>query len=119
MEESKVGIDFAKVEEARSASLAIAEEVQEFVDAHTTVAVERTLCRFLGIDGIDSNGVPLPNVLVNFLKENGMLSNGALFYIANAMKATGKTPQDIAELVEEGKIDLRSFPALTLSLIHI
>lgn len=113
MEESKVGIDFAKVEEARSASLAIAEEVQEFVDAHTTVAVERTLCRFLGIDGIDSNGVPLPNVLVNFLKENGMLSNGALFYIANAMKATGKTPQDIAELVEEGRIDLRSFPALT------
>lgn len=113
MGESKVGIDFAKVAEARKASEAIANEVQEFVDAHTTVTVERTLCRFLGIDGIDNNGVPLPNVLVNFLIENGMLSNGVLFYIANAMKATGLTPQQIAEGVDDGKIDLRSFPALS------
>ncbi|GAB1251623.1 D-lysine 5,6-aminomutase subunit alpha [Porphyromonas miyakawae] len=113
MGESKVGIDFAKVAEARKASEAIANEVQEFVDAHTTVTVERTLCRFLGIDGINNNGVPLPNVLVNFLMENGMLSNGALFYIANTMKATGLTPQQIAEGVDDGKIDLRSFPALS------
>ncbi len=33
------------------------------------VAVERTLCRLLGIDGVDVHAVPLPNILVDELKE--------------------------------------------------
>lgn len=36
-----------------------------------------TLCRFVGIDGIDGNQVPLPNVLVNHLTEEEVLGNGA------------------------------------------
>ena len=36
---SKVGIDFSKVEQARGAARAIAEDVQTFVDEYTTVAV--------------------------------------------------------------------------------
>lgn len=113
MKKSKVGIDFAKVEKARAAALAIADDVQSFVERYTTVTVERTLCRFVGIDGVDENDVPLPNVVVNFLKEKNALSDGALFYLANAMAATGKTPQEIAEGVADGSIDLTRFPALT------
>ena len=62
---SKVGIDFSKVEQARGAARAIAEDVQTFVDEYTTVAVERTLCRFVGIDGVDGNQVPLPLSLIH------------------------------------------------------
>lgn len=113
MRTSKVGIDFAKVDSARATARAIADEVQEFVDRYTTVTVERTLCRFIGIDNIDENEVPLPNVVVNFLNENKMLSEGALFYLANAMKATGKSPQEIAEGISDGSIDLRRFPVLS------
>lgn len=113
MTKSKVGIDFNKVERAREAAGAIADDLQSFVDQYTTVAVERTLCRFIGIDGIDDNEIPLPNVVVNFLQENKMLGDGAFFYIANAMKATGKSPQEIAEGIDNGTIDLRSFPALS------
>lgn len=110
---SKVGIDFSKVESARATALAIADEVQSFVDRYTTVAVERTLCRFVGIDNVDVNGVPLPNVVVNYLNEKKVLSNGALFYLACAMKATGKTPQQIAEGVADGSIDLMRYPVLS------
>ncbi len=49
----------------------IAADAQVFVDAHSTVTVERTICRLLGIDGIDEFEVPLPNVVVDFIKENG------------------------------------------------
>ena len=84
----------------------IADDVQGFVEQYTTVAVERTLCRLIGIDGIDDNQVPLPNVVVDTLKDAGVLGEGVLFFIANAMIATGKKPQEIAELVAKGELDL-------------
>ena len=57
MQKSKVGLDFTEVEHARDVARRIAGQVQDFVEDYTTVAVERTLCRFLGIDGIDDNDV--------------------------------------------------------------
>ena len=104
--QSKLGLDFKKVEQAKGLAKKIADEVQSFVESYTTVAVERTLCRLMGIDGVDANGVPLPNVVVDELKSKGVLSEGVLFYIANAMTATGLTPQQIAEKVADGRLDI-------------
>lgn len=104
--ESKLGIDFTKVEHARAVARKIAGQVQEFVDGYTTVAVERTLCRLLGIDGVDAHAVPLPNVVVDELKEKNVLGEGVLFFLGNAVAATGLSPQEIAEQVADGKLDL-------------
>ena len=103
---SKLGLDFEKVAKARKLAKNIADDVQGFVEQYTTVAVERTLCRLIGIDGINDNQVPLPNVVVDTLKDAGVLGEGVLFFIANAMIATGKKPQEIAELVAKGELDL-------------
>ena len=103
---SKLGLDFNKVAQARQLAKNIADQVQGFVEQYTTVAVERTLCRLMGIDGVDANQVPLPNVVVDTLKEKGVLGEGALFFIANAMIQTGLTPQQIAEQVAENKLDI-------------
>ena len=104
--QSKLGLDFKKVEHAKSLAKDIANEVQAFVESKTTVAVERTLCRLMGIDGVDENQVPLPNVIVDDLKSKGVLGEGALFYIANAMVNTGLNPQEVAEKVAAGALDL-------------
>ncbi len=104
--ESKLGLDFKKVDYARSLAGKIATEVQTFVEQYTTVAVERTLCRLMGIDGVDANGVPLPNVVVDALMEKDVLGEGVLFFLGNAMIATGLCPQEIAEKVATGDIDL-------------
>ena len=64
----------------------------------------------MGVDGIDESGVPLPNVLVDYLKEKGMLSNGVLPVLGNAVMQTGKTPNEIAELVGKGELDLATLP---------
>ena len=65
---SKVGLDFQKVAHAKNVAKNIADDVQQFVDQYTTVAVERTICRLLGVDGVDENEVPLPNILVDQIK---------------------------------------------------
>lgn len=103
---SKLGLDSKKVAYARQLAAGIAADVQNFVDGYTTVAVERTLCRLLGIDGVDANSVPLPNVVVDSLKAAGVLSEGALFYVGNAMAVLGLTPMEIAERISAGTLDI-------------
>ena len=112
--ESKLGIDFGKVAHAREVAHKIAMQVQKFVDGYTTVAVERTLCRLLGIDGVDQNAVPLPNVVVEDLKDKNVLGEGVLFFLGNTMVATGLSPQRIAEKVASGELDLTAQPVCSV-----
>ena len=110
MQKSKLGLDFSKVDRAKKCARHIAVNVQRFVNDYTTVTVERTLCRLIGIDGVDENQVPLPNVVVEAIKEAGRLPDGALHLLANAMNATKLTPQKIAEEVAVDAIDLSAYP---------
>jgi len=117
MMESKLGIDPKKVERARQLAKDIALDVTNFVQKYSTVSVERTICRFFGIDGINEEGVPLPNVVVDHLKEKGALQNGAALYIGNAMLETGMTPQEIADAIAAQKLDLTKLPMHSLDEI--
>ena len=103
---SKIGLDMELVEKARKSAGNIADNVQAFVDAHTTVTVERTVARLLGIDGVNEVEVPMPNVVVDHMCEKGLLARGAAYWIGNAMCATGLSPQEIAEGIAAGNIDL-------------
>ncbi len=109
--ESKLNLDRGLIEKARNSAKNIAEDVQKFIDKHTTVTVERTIARLLGIDGVDDIDKPLPNVVVDNIKEGGGLSRGAAYWIGNGVVNTGKTPQEIAEAVSTGEIDLTKLPA--------
>ena len=109
--ESKLNLNFELVEEARAHASKVADDTQRFIDRHTTVAVERTVCRLLGIDGVNEFEVPLPNVVVEHLTGKSALPQGAAFWVGNAMLATGKTPQEIAEAVSAGELDLTALPA--------
>ncbi|MFW5708404.1 MAG: lysine 5,6-aminomutase subunit alpha TIM-barrel domain-containing protein, partial [Bacteroidota bacterium] len=110
MNQSKLGLDFQRVEYARGLASGIAANVQNFVEDYTTVAVERTIARLLGVDGIDENEVPLPNVVVDHIKENNLLGEGVMFFMSNAMVQTGMQPQQIAEEIAAGKLDITRLP---------
>jgi beta-lysine 5,6-aminomutase alpha subunit len=111
MHNTKLSLDFLKVAQAREAATKIVGDVQAFVDEFTTVAVERTLCRLVGIDGVDEHQVPLPNLLVDEVAERRRLGDGLLFLLGNALVATGLTPQKIAEKVALDELDITAFPA--------
>ncbi len=107
---SKVGLDFQKVAHAKNVAKNIADDVQQFVDQYTTVAVERTICRLLGVDGVDENEVPLPNILVDQIKENGVLGQGIMLFLSNAVVETKQNPQQIAEQVASGILNITQLP---------
>lgn len=109
--QAKLNLDKGLIEKARSSARNIAEDMQEFIDKHTTITVERTVARLLGIDGVDEIDKPLPNVIVDNVKEGGGLSMGVAYWIGNAIVNTGKNPQEIAEAVSTGEIDITKLPA--------
>ena len=86
---NKLNLDKNKIKECRIIADKIAKDVQDFIDIHSTVSVERTVLRLLGIDGIDEFGVPIPNKLVDDVINNGDISLGISYYIASALKDTG------------------------------
>lgn len=108
---SKLNLDKGLIEKARGAAYNIANDVQSFIDSHTTITVERAIVRLLGVDGIDEMETPLPNVVVNHILKEGGLSEGIAYWIGNAMVYTGKTPQEIAESVSKRDLDLIKIPA--------
>ncbi|MDR1346491.1 MAG: lysine 5,6-aminomutase subunit alpha [Bacteroidales bacterium] len=118
MQKSKVGLDFQRVAHAKQVAANIAAEVQQFVNNYTTVAVERTICRLLGVDNVDENEVPLPNILVEQLKEKGALGEGILFFLGNAMVETGLQPQEIAEKIADGQLNITQLPVHNRSEIE-
>ena len=116
--ESKLNLDRDLVDKARESARHIASDTQDFIELHTTVTVERTVCRLLGIDGINALEIPLPNVVVDHLSDKGLLSVGAAYYLGAAMLETGLTPQQIAEGIDKGEIDLSKLGPHTMEEIR-
>ncbi|WP_353893200.1 lysine 5,6-aminomutase subunit alpha [Proteinivorax hydrogeniformans] len=107
-----LNVDKELVQRARNAAKFIAKEVGEFIEPRTTVAIERTVGRLLGIDGVDSDQVPLVNVVVDHINDKGLLSTGLMYWMVNACEHYSMTPQQVAQKVAEGEIDLSKVPTV-------
>jgi beta-lysine 5,6-aminomutase alpha subunit len=103
---SKLDLDAGVVAACRQAARQICEQVAEEIAGRTTVSVERSVTRLLGVDGADAMEVPLPNVLVDHVHERGGLGHGVAHWLGNAMLQTGRSPQQIAEAVSVDELDL-------------
>jgi beta-lysine 5,6-aminomutase alpha subunit len=106
MSTSKLDLDPGVVAACREAATQIAAQVSEQIAGRTTVSVERSVTRLLGMDGADGLEVPLPNVLVDHVHDGGGLCRGVAYWVGNAMLQTGRTPQQIAEALSAGELDL-------------
>lgn len=85
------------VDEARSLALHIAEPIIDFISMHTTVTIERSTLRLIGIDGIDEEEVPLPNCIVD--NALSLLPGGILRPFVAATLQTNLSPQATAEAI--------------------
>ncbi|TMK24241.1 MAG: D-lysine 5,6-aminomutase subunit alpha, partial [Actinobacteria bacterium] len=106
MSTSKLDLDPGVIAACRQAAKQIADQVSERIAGHTTVSVERSVTRLLGVDGADSLEAPLPNVLVDHVHDGGGLGRGIAHWVGNAMIQTGRTPQAVAEALSAGELDL-------------
>jgi beta-lysine 5,6-aminomutase alpha subunit len=108
---SKLDLDPGVIADCRQAAIQIASGVAEEITGKTSVSVERTLTRLLGVDGANELEVPLPNVLVDHLRDRGELGKGIAYWLGNALiSQEGRSPQSIAEAVDAGELDLCTLP---------
>ncbi len=115
----KLDVDKEKVERCRKASSKIADGIQGYIDKNTTTSVERTVLRLLGVDGVDEQDIPLPNVVVDDVLEKGELNRGIAFWMGNAVLEKNQSPQEIARKVAENKISLTELPIHDLDQIKL
>jgi beta-lysine 5,6-aminomutase alpha subunit len=115
---SKLDLDAGVVNACRQAARQIAEQVTEQIAGRTTVSVERSVTRLLGVDGADSLDVPLPNVLVDHVHDRGGLGRGIAYWLGNAMLQSGRSPQEVAAAVSAGEIVLTELDVADERAIH-
>ena len=116
--ETKLNLDLHLIALARTLASAIAGDVHAHIEKFTTVSVERTIVRLLGVDGIDAEKVPLPNRLVDQLNQKKALSLGAGIFLGNAILTLKLSPQEIAQQVAEGKLNITSLPLQPIAEIR-
>jgi beta-lysine 5,6-aminomutase alpha subunit len=90
-------MDLGKVARCRALAGEIANDVQRYIDAHTTVGVERTILRAYGADGIDDQGAPLVNTAVERYREAGLIGRGIATPLGRALLAGASDIQEAAE----------------------
>src|SRR5579884_2345474 len=97
-------LDAALVDEARTLARQIVEPIIDYIGKHTTVAIERATLRLIGVDGVDEDGVPLPNRVVE--RARALLPGGVLRPFVAAMIQHGLEVQATAEAIGRGDISL-------------
>jgi beta-lysine 5,6-aminomutase alpha subunit len=106
----KLHLDEAVVREARDLALRVCRPVEELIDRHTTVAIERAVVRLLGVDGaMDSEEGPQPfaNLIVDRMRERSGLARGAAIPFVDAVLRSGRSPQETGEAVARGDLEVR------------
>lgn len=106
----KLELDARLIADCRRLAGQIADDVQAFINRHTTVTIERTVLRLLGVDGVDEFGVPVCNLMVDEIKAKGDLSLGVARYVAGALAATKKTLPEFLEAYLRDEVTLAGHP---------
>ncbi|MBL9112863.1 MAG: D-lysine 5,6-aminomutase subunit alpha, partial [Myxococcales bacterium] len=99
---ANVPMDTQKVARCRELAGAVADDVQGYIDRHTSVGAERTILRSYGVDGLDDRGAPLVNVAVERYQREGLLGRGISYFLGRALLGGADDVQDAAERLAFG-----------------
>jgi beta-lysine 5,6-aminomutase alpha subunit len=93
-------LDPAQVDRCRALASDVFRQVYDFIARHSTVSIERTVLRLLGLSGAGARGVPLCNLMVDRIKQGGGLEKGAAYWYGRALMAGEATsPTHVVEAI--------------------
>ncbi len=106
-------VDGKQVKQARQVARAVIEPIQKQILSRTTVSIERTTLRLLGISGSqmekeEAHGsieMPLVNAIVDKIRRAELLDKGALWAIGSLMDKTDRDFETICHEIAGGKWD--------------
>ncbi len=100
---AELEVDEKLVADCHKAAAEIADGVDSFISGLTTTSVERTVIRLLGVNGVDADKVPVPNIMVDQLKEAELLNEGAAHCLGKALLAGSYEVEGLARAVARGE----------------
>ena len=111
----KLFLDRKKIDRCRDISKSVVEGILPIIRSHSTLAIERATLRLIGINGAKSikkefPHYPLANIIVDELKEEGLIEKGALFFIANACLHFNTDPSGVVEKLDKEKLSFSHIP---------
>jgi beta-lysine 5,6-aminomutase alpha subunit len=98
--DSKLGLSADRIKKCRSIADNIVEPVQKYIHRHTTDSVERATLRLIGADLVDADGVPVPNIIVNQLKDK--IQYGVAQYYINALLKLNCSTDELNQKIADG-----------------
>ena len=104
-----LNLDFKKVERCRQLAREISAPVEQMIDRHSTIAIERATLRLIGVEGAVQQArqvVPEVNIIVDDLMKAGALSRGVLIPFVNGMIQTGLGVRELASKAASRKVRL-------------
>ncbi|MBU0934095.1 MAG: lysine 5,6-aminomutase subunit alpha [Spirochaetes bacterium] len=107
----KLHLPADRIAHARLLATRIAAPVQDFIDSHSSVTVERATLRLAGADGANADGVPVPNLVVDQVRaaDPALLEDGVLLRYVNALLRGGDSVETLNRKIAEG-FDVMSLP---------
>lgn len=108
---NKLNLPADRVAYARQLAERITAPVQDFIEGHSSVTVERATLRLAGADGANADGVPVPNLVVDRIRavDPALLEEGATVRYVNALMKTGNSVQALNGMIADG-FDIMSLP---------
>jgi len=106
---NKLDLPADRVAYARVLAERITAPVQNFIEGHSSVTVERASLRLAGADGADPDGIPVPNLVVDRIMATGALEDGATIRYVNALLKSGWTIGELNDRIAAG-FDITSLP---------
>jgi beta-lysine 5,6-aminomutase alpha subunit len=108
---NKLNLPADRVAYARTLAERITAPVQDFIDSHSSVTVERATLRLAGADGANADGVPVPNLVVDRIRavDPAALEDGATLRYVSALLKSGGTVQALNDKIAAG-YDVMSLP---------
>ncbi len=110
---AKINLDRKKIKRVKTLAKKIADDVQQFINGHSSESVERTIVRLYGVDGVDEHDTPIPNKLIQKCREEIGLEGGISRPFSGAMLLSGRDAQTTAELLDSGKISFTDISSLS------
>ncbi len=101
-------IDWDVVERCRALANSIVAPVSDFISAHSTVSVERSVLRLLGVDGVGPDDVPVPNIIVDSLVD-AKRAQGVASSFGAVLAETGLSPQAAGVGIAGGEMRMQDY----------
>ncbi len=111
-------LDPHRINRARQLAQQITEQLTPFFRQYSTISIERTIIRLFGVDGTDEMGIPLANRFVDYVEQQGRITDGAALIMAALVRDNGQSPQQIVEQIIKSHKEIPDISAADNHQLH-